>query len=167
MTYKNILLALLVALLAACNSEKRPSRPEFDPNYPDVHDPVLAVGEDGRYYIFSTGVGVSVMSSADLKTWRQEQPVFDREEIPQWAKPCLAIGDTPGPQISVIATGNGTSTTPAPPSEGTEVPSDSPSTRHSTLPRQTSIGSTKVPLSFHTLTSTSGMPSTQTSAKTI
>ena len=102
MTYKNILLALLVALLAACNSEKRPSRPEFDPNYPDVHDPVLAIGEDGRYYIFSTGVGVSVMSSADLKTWRQEQPVFDREEIPQWAKDTVPgyWGYTWAPDIS-------------------------------------------------------------------
>ncbi|MBP5681178.1 MAG: family 43 glycosylhydrolase, partial [Bacteroidales bacterium] len=102
MTYKNILLALLVALLTACNSEKRPSRPEFDPNYPDVHDPVLAVGEDGRYYIFSTGVGVSVMSSADLKTWRQEQPVFAREEIPQWAKDTVPgyWGHTWAPDIS-------------------------------------------------------------------
>lgn len=50
--------------------------PHFDAIYPDVHDPVMARGEDGRYYIFSTGVGVGVMSSADMKTWRQEPSVF-------------------------------------------------------------------------------------------
>lgn len=48
----------------------------FDASYPDVHDPVMAKGEDGRYYIFSTGMGVGVMSSADMKTWRQEPSVF-------------------------------------------------------------------------------------------
>lgn len=51
-------------------------RHTFNETYPDVHDPVLAQGEDGRYYIFSTGMGVGVMSSADMKTWRQEPGVF-------------------------------------------------------------------------------------------
>ena len=49
----------------------------FDATNPDVHDPVMAKGEDGRYYIFSTGMGVSVMSSADMKEWRQEKSVFN------------------------------------------------------------------------------------------
>ncbi len=57
----------------------------FATNYPDVHDPVMARGEDGRYYIFSTGFGVGVMSSADLKEWRPEPSVFSRDEIPAWA----------------------------------------------------------------------------------
>lgn len=35
------------------------------------------------YYLFATGMGVSVMSSKDLKTWRFEKPVFDK--APQWA----------------------------------------------------------------------------------
>lgn len=48
----------------------------FDASCPDVHDPVMAKGEDGRYYIFSTGMGVGVMSSADMKTWQQEPGVF-------------------------------------------------------------------------------------------
>lgn len=56
---------------------------EFDSSHPDVHDPVMAQGEDGRYYIFSTGFGVGVMSSADLKEWRREHPVFSKP--PQWA----------------------------------------------------------------------------------
>lgn len=50
--------------------------PQFDKVYPDVHDPVMAQGEDGRYYIFSTGAGVGVMSSSDMKSWRQEKSVF-------------------------------------------------------------------------------------------
>lgn len=48
--------------------------------YPDAHDPVAAFC-DGRYYVFTTGMGV--MSSTDLKTWRFEKPVFS--ETPQWA----------------------------------------------------------------------------------
>lgn len=49
---------------------------------PFVHDPVLAC-EDGVYYLFATGEGISVMSSPDLKTWTFERPVFS--EPPQWA----------------------------------------------------------------------------------
>ncbi len=77
---------------------------EFNASYPDVHDPVLAQGEDGRYYIFSTGMGVGVMSSADLKTWRQEPGVFfakfpghevnplpaQHPDIPKWATDSVA-----------------------------------------------------------------------------
>lgn len=79
--------------------QKRP-RPPFDSAYPDVHDPVMAQGEDGRYYIFSTGVGINVMSSADMKTWREEQPVFN--EAPQWATDSVPgyWGHTWAPDIS-------------------------------------------------------------------
>ena len=102
MTRNTFLLLLAAVLLLSCSNEKRTSRPEFDPTYPDVHDPVLAIGEDGRYYIFSTGVGVGVMSSADLKTWSQEPSVFDREAIPQWAKDTVPgyWGHTWAPDIS-------------------------------------------------------------------
>lgn len=47
---------------------------------PDAHDPVAAFC-DGRYYVFTTGL--TVMSSADLKTWRFEQRALP--ETPQWA----------------------------------------------------------------------------------
>lgn len=50
---------------------------------PGVHDPVIALGEDGRYYIFSTGMNVGVMSSADLEEWRFEAPALP--ETPAWA----------------------------------------------------------------------------------
>lgn len=93
----------------------------FDTNYPDVHDPVMAQGEDGRYYVFSTGMGVGVMSSPDLQSWREEPGVFkfvpadvkegekpqfslDREKstIPSWAMDTVPgyMGHTWAPDIS-------------------------------------------------------------------
>lgn len=74
--------ALLVC--GACTAVAQPHRYHFDPKHPAVHDPVMALGEDGRYYIFSTGMGISVMSSSDLEVWRKEKPVFGREDL-QWA----------------------------------------------------------------------------------
>lgn len=47
-----------------------------------VHDPVLA--KDGNtYYLFCTGMGISVFSSPDLQHWKKEKPVFDSP--PDWA----------------------------------------------------------------------------------
>src|ERR1051326_514422 len=40
-----------------------------------VHDPVM-IKQDGTYYIFCTGRGVSVFSSKDMKAWQAEKPVF-------------------------------------------------------------------------------------------
>lgn len=48
-----------------------------------VHDPTLIrAGE--RYYLFSTGRGIPVRTSLDLKTWRFEGPVL--AELPTWAR---------------------------------------------------------------------------------
>lgn len=55
---------------------------EFDPSNPDVHDPVMAA-ENGKYYMFTTGMGVGMMSSDDMKTWKLEKQVLD--PIPEWA----------------------------------------------------------------------------------
>jgi len=46
-----------------------------------VHDPVM-IKQDDTYYIFHTGKGISVKSSKDLKTWKEEKPVF--ATIPPW-----------------------------------------------------------------------------------
>ena len=46
-----------------------------------VHDPVM-IKQDGTYYVFCTGRGVSVFSSKDMKTWESAKPVF--EEAPAW-----------------------------------------------------------------------------------
>ncbi|MFA0964418.1 arabinan endo-1,5-alpha-L-arabinosidase [Roseivirga sp. BDSF3-8] len=46
-----------------------------------VHDPVM-IKEDGTYYLFCTGRGISMFSSTDMKEWKEEKPVFD--EAPAW-----------------------------------------------------------------------------------
>ncbi len=50
---------------------------------PRAHDPVMAKGEDGKYYFFTTGINVSVMSSPDLKNWTREANALS--QTPQWA----------------------------------------------------------------------------------
>ena len=80
-------LPVCIAALLVCGAftaVAQPHRYHFDPKHPAVHDPVMALGEDGRYYIFSTGMGISVMSSSDLEVWCKEKPVFGREDL-QWA----------------------------------------------------------------------------------
>ncbi len=47
-----------------------------------VHDPVM-VQADGTYYLFCTGMGISSFSSADMKNWKKEKPVFAK--APEWA----------------------------------------------------------------------------------
>ena len=47
-----------------------------------VHDPVMIKHKD-TYYLFATGHGISVASSADLLNWKREKPVFS--SAPQWA----------------------------------------------------------------------------------
>jgi arabinan endo-1,5-alpha-L-arabinosidase len=60
----------------------------------------MAKGEDGRYYMFSTGMGVGVMSSADMNEWKFEPSVL--KEIPQWAMDTVRgyRGHTWAPDIS-------------------------------------------------------------------
>lgn len=48
-----------------------------------VHDPVM-IRENGKYYLFTTGWGISVFSSDDQITWKRERPVFD--EVPEWTR---------------------------------------------------------------------------------
>lgn len=67
---------------------------------PDVHDPVIAQGEDGSFYIFCTGMNVGVMSSADLKEWKFEPSALS--ETPAWAMDTVPgyRGHTWAPDIS-------------------------------------------------------------------
>lgn len=46
-----------------------------------VHDPFI-VREDDTYYLFSTGVGISVRTSKDLSSWSEAEPVFPSK--PSW-----------------------------------------------------------------------------------
>ena len=80
--------------LRAQEPDQQPSPHEAGPQKeratenPSVHDPVL-IREGSRYYLFATGMGISVLSSDDLVTWKREPPVF--REAPQWA-----VGTIPG-----------------------------------------------------------------------
>ncbi len=62
--------------------QRRRQEFRFDETNPNVHDPVIAF-ENGTYYIFSTGMNVSTMTSKDLKTWKPGRPALP--ETPQWA----------------------------------------------------------------------------------
>lgn len=54
---------------------------KFNPTNPGVHDPVIA-REDSVYYLFSTGVGINMLASDDLMTWRKLPSPLD--PIPTW-----------------------------------------------------------------------------------
>lgn len=64
-----------------------------------VHDPVM-IKQDNTYYLFCTGFGISVWSSADMKEWKKEKPVF--EKAPEWAVNAIPgyRGHTWAPDIS-------------------------------------------------------------------
>ena len=49
-----------------------------------VHDPVMIQAE-GKYYLFCTGMGISVFSSTDMKEWKEEPSVFGRRS-PAWTQ---------------------------------------------------------------------------------
>jgi arabinan endo-1,5-alpha-L-arabinosidase len=53
-----------------------------------VHDPVM-IRQGNTYYLFCTGMGISVFSSADMKNWKKEKSVFD-------APPAWAVEKIPG-----------------------------------------------------------------------
>lgn len=61
---------------------KRP-RKKFNSTSPNVHDPIMAQ-EDGKYYMFATGMGINMFSSTDMKTWSLEKNVLN--PIPAWVK---------------------------------------------------------------------------------
>lgn len=66
------ILTLAISFSSAAFAQWNRSQPTDNP---DAHDPVMAC-ENGKYYLFGTGMGVSVMSSDDMKTWKMEKPVF-------------------------------------------------------------------------------------------
>lgn len=80
----SVLLLSLVSLCGVVSESlaQQRQRPAFNPERPSVHDPVL-IKQDSVYYLFATGMGIQVMSSKDLKTWKPEPPVF--AEAPAWA----------------------------------------------------------------------------------
>lgn len=75
---KRFLCSLLAGLTLAVSVVAQQRSGLVDPG---VHDPVLAK-EGGKYYVFSTGMGISLMSSTNLREWRKEQSPLD--PIPGW-----------------------------------------------------------------------------------
>ncbi|MBP5484084.1 MAG: family 43 glycosylhydrolase [Bacteroidales bacterium] len=67
---------------------------------PAAHDPVC-INEDGTWYLFSTGMGVNILSSTDCKKWEEAGQVF--ETAPQWALESVPSyrGHTWAPDISL------------------------------------------------------------------
>ena len=51
-----------------------------------AHDPVM-IRQNDKYYLFTTGNGISVFSSKDMKNWRKETPVFSK--VPEWVNKAL------------------------------------------------------------------------------
>lgn len=78
----SLLVGVAVQAQEAANPQKRP-RFTHDPYNPMVHDPVLAK-ENGTYYLFCTGMGVSCFSSVDLKKWEKLPNCFT--EVPESVK---------------------------------------------------------------------------------
>jgi beta-xylosidase len=86
---------------------------------PDLHDPVI-IRQHDTYYLFSTGRGISMMSSTNLRDWKYEGPVFSepltwaQELIPGfrhhiWAPDIIFHDDTYHLFYSVSAFGKNTS----------------------------------------------------------
>ena len=51
-----------------------------------AHDPVM-IKEKNTYFLFTTGNGIAVFSSKDMKNWRKEKPVFSK--APEWIAKAL------------------------------------------------------------------------------
>lgn len=51
---------------------------------PATHDPSTILKEGNKYYFFSTGHGITVHASTDLKSWQQTEPVFKKGVWPEW-----------------------------------------------------------------------------------
>lgn len=89
---KPLPIILIVLLIAGCATRaQEPDVPDAPvPEWPDkpipttsvlAHDPVMA-REDGTYYVFTTGPGITVWASDDMETWMRRPAVFD--PYPAW-----------------------------------------------------------------------------------
>jgi arabinan endo-1,5-alpha-L-arabinosidase len=93
---------LLIAMAGASRaSTELPAGPfelELTGLFRSVHDPVIAQ-HDGRFYLFSTGAGIPIRCSDDLRHWEPCGLVFLR--LPAWARPHVpAARDIWAPDIS-------------------------------------------------------------------
>lgn len=98
--HKKIFAALAVCLFLGCSNvnNKDPFK-DFLPYAPPAHDPAVAFC-DSLWYLYSTGFGINIFSSADQKNWTYVGKVFD--EAPAWATESVPKyrGHTWAPDIS-------------------------------------------------------------------
>lgn len=95
-----VMFCVAVITAGTASAQAGPTGRDETLSRPNVHDPVMAKGEDGRYYVFATGMGVRVLSSPDMKDWKEEPSVL--KEAPQWAVDTVKgyRGHTWAPDIS-------------------------------------------------------------------
>jgi arabinan endo-1,5-alpha-L-arabinosidase len=80
---------ITLCLLVVCHSanaqqDRHRIAREFKADTAMVHDPVMAY-EDGTYYLYSTGMGIQMMTSKDRKTWTfHPEPVM--KTVPSWTR---------------------------------------------------------------------------------
>ena len=93
-----LLLAVSASLVPLWGQDSEPDAPVADwPEKPIpttsvlAHDPVM-MREDGMYYVFTTGPGITVWSSEDMRSWVRRPAVFD--PYPDWVP--VAIPDFAG-----------------------------------------------------------------------
>ena len=86
MSSQKVFAVIILFLSVNGYAQQGPPEPPFDSSNPRIHDPVMAKDGD-TYYVFSTGDGISVMSSKDLIKWKEEEPVFP--SVPEWTKSAL------------------------------------------------------------------------------
>lgn len=98
MTLKR-LFAVLAFASCLCAAAQPHRFPDFNPSEPPAHDPV-AIECNGRWYLFSTGFGVSIFTSDDQVNWYYSGRVF--EQPPVWAVAMVPgyRGHTWAPDIS-------------------------------------------------------------------
>jgi arabinan endo-1,5-alpha-L-arabinosidase len=97
---RRILLMFVVALLIApaMGRAATPSDPPVERGDIHVHDPMM-IAQGRTYYVFSTGGGLEIRSSTDLRTWRYDGTVFDT--IPTWVTDAVGpITDLWAPDVS-------------------------------------------------------------------
>ena len=80
----------LIASIVVVSLRAQPAPPAIP-----MHDPVI-IRQDGIYYVFATGPGITVWSSPDKVNWTREKPVFD-------APPPWAVAAVPGLRNSLWA----------------------------------------------------------------
>jgi len=89
-TIKTLLTALVLVMILPAYSQS---------DRIQVHDPVM-IKEGNTWYLFCTGMGISVWSSTDMKQWKSCRPVFAK--APEWAVEAVEgyTGHTWAPDIS-------------------------------------------------------------------